>query len=166
MMNESDQIVGLLPHASHHENICARPWLGFPMPHPSWMGKIAWFRQHYYRDPAPYCCEDNELLLRAHKSSVYHAIESDLLAYRVRTNASWQKMWKTRKAMAVVQIKYFFETRDWFSAILSCVATFVRVMRDTRRAVFYRFAPGRSPAVFGNGSENHMWSELIARLKQ
>jgi hypothetical protein len=63
-MDETDQITGFLPYASGHKEICARPWLGFPMPHPSWIGKVTWFRQYYYKDPAPYCCEDNETCVR------------------------------------------------------------------------------------------------------
>ena len=165
-LNDADQLVGTLPFASHHDQICARPWLGFPMPHPSWMGRTTWFRRHYYQDPAPYCCEDNELLLRAYKSSVYHAIEPELLAYRVRTHVSWSKMWKTRKAMGFVQIKYFLVVEDWRSVILACMASLIRVARDARNEIRYRM--GLIPSVMGSRDEgpDNEWLEWIEKLRR
>ena len=165
-MNETEQLIGTLPFASHHELICARPWLGFPMPHPSWMGRTAWFRRHYYQDPAPYCSEDNELLLRAHKSSVYHAIEPELLAYRVRSHVPWQKMWKTRKAMGFVQIKYFLMVEDWRSVILACMVCLIRVARDARNEILYRM--GLIPSVMGSRGESadSEWLEWIEKLRR
>lgn len=137
-INELHQPLGTLPFASNHKDICARPWMGFPMPHPSWLGRVSWFRRHYYPDPAPYCCEDNELLLRAHEISRYHAIETALLAYRVRSHSPWHKMWRTRKAMLAEQINYFAGKRQFGFAVLSCAATLLRVMRDLGNEVFYR----------------------------
>lgn len=129
-INEQDHPVGHLPFAMHHRVICARPWLGFPMPHPTWMGRVSWFRRHYYQDPAPYCCEDNELLLRAHKTSTYDAVDTVLLAYRVRSHTPRKKMWRTRKALAAVQIKYFYERGEYVSLALSCATMILRVVRD------------------------------------
>ena len=129
-INEMHRLLGTLPFAMLHQKICSRPWMGFPMPHPSWMGRVSWFRRHYYQEPAPYCCEDNELLLRAYKTSCYHAIEPALLAYRVRTYPSWQKMWRTRKAMAAVQINFFVEQGSIRFAALSCLVALLRVARD------------------------------------
>jgi len=165
-INEADQIIGCLPFASIHHEICARPWLGFPMPHPSWMGKIKWFQQNAYQDPAPYCCEDNELLLRAHKFSSYHAIEPELLAYRVRSHSPWHKMWKTRKTMAVVQIQYFWDIGEWYFAFLSCAATLLRVLRDITNETLYRFMRCPDPTRLDINLKSRLWSELIARYKK
>ena len=137
-IDEEDQPVGYLPFALNHQMICAKPWLGFPMPHPSWMGRVSWFRRHYYPDPGPYCCEDNELLLRAHKTSTYGAVDLVLLAYRVRTHTPWKKLWRTRRALAAVQIKYFFEKGEHILAAFSCAAMFFRVVRDLRNEILYR----------------------------
>ena len=137
-IDEEAQPVGYLPFALNHQMICAKPWLGFPMPHPSWMGRVSWFRCHYYPDPGPYCCEDNELLLRAHKTSTYGAVDLVLLAYRVRTHTPWKKLWRTRRALAAVQIKYFFEKGEHIPAAFSCAAMFFRVVRDLRNEILYR----------------------------
>jgi len=165
-LNEKDQLVDALPFASNHELICARPWLGFPMPHPSWMGRTAWFRRHYYQDPAPYCCEDNELLLRAYKSSVYHAIEQDLLAYRVRTHVPWSKMWKTRKAMGLVQINYFCRAKDWRYAFLACAVTLIRVARDVRSELIYRIGLTQSDISLRGECADDGWIEWIEKLRR
>lgn len=138
LINEQGYPVGALPFAFHHKMICARPWLRFPMPHPSWMGRISWFRRHHYQDPAPYRCEDNELLLRAHKNSTYDAVDAVLLAYRVRSHTPWGKMWRTRKALVTVQIHYFVGQGEFFSAALSCAAMFLRVVRDLKNEILYR----------------------------
>ena len=165
-LNEKDQLVGALPFASNHEQICARPWLGFPMPHPSWMGRTAWFRRHYYQDPAPYCCEDNELLLRAYKSSVYHAIGPELLAYRVRSHVPWPKMWKTRKAMGIMQINYFYGVRDWRSAFFACAVTFIRVARDVRTELIYRMGLTPSDMRLGDECADDERIEWIEKLRR
>jgi glycosyltransferase involved in cell wall biosynthesis len=165
-LNEKDKLVGALPFASNHEQICARPWLGFPMPHPSWMGRTAWFRRHYYQEPAPYCCEDNELLLRAYKSSVYHAIEQDLLAYRVRNHVPWSKMWKTRKAMGLVQINYFYGAKDWRSAILACTANFIRVARDAKSEISYRMGLTLIDMRLRDACADNEWLQWIEKLKR
>jgi glycosyltransferase involved in cell wall biosynthesis len=65
-----------------HDEICRRPWAGFPLPHPTWMGRASWFRANRY------CgrfvrAEDQELLLRAHGESRYACMQDILLAYRL-----------------------------------------------------------------------------------
>lgn len=70
-IDEYDRLIGSLPLAVQHSTICARPWQGFFMPHPTWMGRTEWFRRNPYAEPAPYCCEDQELLLRTYKSCCF-----------------------------------------------------------------------------------------------
>lgn len=77
------QVIGLLPHRGVHEEICARPWSGIPMPHPTWFGRIDWFRRHRYRVPDAPRAEDQELLMRAADQSRYAACSEVLLGYRL-----------------------------------------------------------------------------------
>lgn len=137
-LNDSNGVIGELPFVSSHARICARPWLGFPMPHPSWMGKTHWFKKHRYQEPAPFCCEDCELLLRTYKQSIFDAIEPTLLAYRVRSYTPWRKQWRTRIAMASVQVRYFAKQRDLRSAALTCVVTVLRFLRDLESKVVHQ----------------------------
>ncbi len=76
------EIVGCYPTASSHETICRRPWWGFPLAHPTWMGKRAWFLSHPYSDEDTRC-EDQVLLLHSFTHSRFAALEEVLLGYRV-----------------------------------------------------------------------------------
>lgn len=72
---------GLFAVRATHAEICARPWAGFYLPHPTWMGRIEWFRAHRYNEGNAKA-EDQELLLCAHDSSRFAALIEPLLGYR------------------------------------------------------------------------------------
>ncbi len=76
------EIIGCYPTARSHEAICRRPWWGFPLAHPTWMGKRAWFVSHPYSDEDTRC-EDQALLLRSFAHSRFAALEEVLLGYRM-----------------------------------------------------------------------------------
>lgn len=136
--SEGGAILGQLPFAEQHAEICARPWLGFFMPHPSWLGRTAWFQEYRYADPAPYCCEDQELLLRAHRSTHYHALPEALLAYRVRERTPLQKLFRTRCALVMVQSRFFITEGRHDQAILAIGAFCIRAAADLVRQIFPR----------------------------
>ena len=73
--------VGLLRARENHADICARPWAGFYLPHPTWMGRTAWFRANPYNE-RNVRSEDQELLLRTHETSRFAALPEPLLGYR------------------------------------------------------------------------------------
>ncbi len=64
-----------------HEEICRRPWAGFYLPHPTWMGRTRWFRQFLYRREAVRM-EDHDLMLRAYRSSRFASLPEILVGYR------------------------------------------------------------------------------------
>jgi glycosyltransferase involved in cell wall biosynthesis len=64
-----------------HEHICRRPWSGFALPHPTWIGRTQWFRKHLYGSDAVRC-EDQDLLLRAYENSRFATLPEILLGYR------------------------------------------------------------------------------------
>lgn len=167
-MDESERLNGTLPAAIDHDSICRRPWQGFPMPHPTWMGRIEWFRRHPYQDPGPYCCEDNELLLRAHRQSRYHTLPERLLAYRVRSHTPWLKLWKTRVALLRAQLGYFSRQGQWGSALLCCVTAAARVARDSWRELGHCLRPGAEVhwGAAAPEGERREWERLIQALKQ
>lgn len=134
-ISETGAVVGQLPFAQSHTEICRRPWLGFSMAHPSWIGRTHWFKAHKYADPAPYCCEDQELLLRASSESHYHSIPEIALAYRVRTKTPFAKLARTRLAMAKVQVRHFVKHGQYLWAAMSILALCVRMGSDMLRSV-------------------------------
>lgn len=108
-INETGEVIGTLPYAESHSEICSAPWQGFYMPHPAWMGKTEWFRKHPYAIPAHYRSEDQELLLRTYKYSKFANLSQTLLFYRVHSKINIVKMLKTHISVFNFQYKYFFK---------------------------------------------------------
>lgn len=125
-VDELDAIIRELPSSINHAEICRYPWRGFYMPHPSWMGKTEWFKRNQYKLPAPYSCEDQELLLRAHRLSNYHTLDCVLLNYRVRAGYNWGKEWKTTWALFGVQLNYFIKNKKLIPCAFSFFVAVVR----------------------------------------
>ena len=143
-IDEEDAVVGMLPAPSTHAEICARPWQGFHMAHPGWMGRTAWFRDNRYAMPAPYACEDQELLLRTYASSRFSATTEVLLAYRLRSKVDWSKLARTRRAWLQVQWAQFVAAGQWshLALALGCYA-----LRSARDAWYRMRARSFHPAV-------------------
>ena len=74
-------LLGLRRGPVHHNAICAHPWAGFPMAHPTWMGRREWFRANPYHADAVRM-EDKELLFRTYTKSTFACLDEVLLAYR------------------------------------------------------------------------------------
>jgi glycosyltransferase involved in cell wall biosynthesis len=64
-----------------HKSITRSPFKGFPLWHPSWTGKIEWFR-HWRYDESALLAQDQELLLRSYRNSEFANLPQILLAYR------------------------------------------------------------------------------------
>ena len=120
-IDENNQINGMLPFAGTHEEICANPWRGFYFPHPAWLGRLEWFRQHRYAQPAPYFCEDQELLLRCYQQSRFLALDDILLAYRIRKHLNRTKLARTRRALLAVKWRFFVASAMWDQMFLALI---------------------------------------------
>lgn len=158
-MSEDEVISGEVPFVESHAEICRRPWLGFYMAHPTWMGKTEWFRRHLYERPGPYCCEDQELLLRVYETSRYHALAEPLLAYRVRGRVGLRKLLKTRRALVGVQAKQFTRRHQYGYLLLSLAAFAVRVVSDLVREILPKLRSDMRPAPDANWG---WWKDMIA----
>jgi glycosyltransferase involved in cell wall biosynthesis len=78
--NQGDPI-GILPVQEAHEKICRTPWSGFYLGHPTWMGKMDWFRKHRY-DATAIKAQDLDLMLRTYKTSRFFGLPQILIGYR------------------------------------------------------------------------------------
>lgn len=145
-ISERSEIIGRLPAALSHEEICARPWLGFYVPHPTWMGRIEWFRRYRYACPAPKFCEDQELLLRSHGESRFAVVPDYLLAYRVRDRLNLRKSLATRWALGVAQVRFLVKSGELTQAALATAAMAARMGRDILNAL-RQATVGDSPIV-------------------
>lgn len=75
------EIVGVMSTPTTHDEIVAQPYRGFMFPHPTWCGRAVWFRKYQY-DERLWITQDQELLLRAARSSRFSAVGKILLGYR------------------------------------------------------------------------------------
>lgn len=89
MVNEQSEPIGILAAGKVHADICARPWAGFPMPHPTWMGRTPWFCNNPYDENA-LKAQDQILLLNTYTKSCFAGLSEPLLAYRYDV-ISWRK---------------------------------------------------------------------------
>ena len=143
-IDEDDNATGLFPFAISHEEICAQPWRGFYLPHPTWLGRIEWFRKHRYKVPAPYFCEDQELLLRTYLTSRFGTFDEILFGYRVKSGVDWDKLAGTRRAIFGFQMKYFFTKKLWRCLVLAAFIFVAKKMGDLSKRVQHRtFYPKR-----------------------
>jgi hypothetical protein len=124
-----NQVIGELPYKLSHIEICEKPWLGFYMAHPTWMGKAQWFKKFKYSEKT-YFCEDQELLLRSHETSRFETLNKTLLDYRVYSNINLMKHVKTRASMFVFQTQYFFSKRAFVYLLMSFFALILKLIKS------------------------------------
>jgi len=155
------EALGRLPVASSHEEICARPWNGFHMPHPTWMGKTNWFRCHRYVSFAD-GAEDQHLLLRAYRVSRFACLEEPLLAYR-EGERPLKKMLRARRIFTHVYIRVFMLERRYGMMIRASLSFLVKVAADMLHACF-RFSRLRNALTLLSSSEQSAWLSLWSAL--
>lgn len=120
------EALGLLPFYATHTEICARPWSGFYMPHPTWMGRLSWFKLHFYRIPEVVRGEDQELLLRTYHQSVFACLPEVLQAYRLD-----EIFWHNSRIARLNLLPWFWKThwahRRYGYALISVVVILVKL---------------------------------------
>lgn len=88
-------IQGVVEVKESHEEICKYPWRGFYFPHPTWMGKLEWFKLHSYT-PSADGAEDQLLLYSTFRTSHFAGLNDVLLAYR-EDSRTFEKIFNRRK---------------------------------------------------------------------
>jgi glycosyltransferase involved in cell wall biosynthesis len=111
VFRDDGRIVGMLPFAHSHADICARPWNNFPLAHPTWMGRAEWFRTYRYRIPEFRRAEDQELLLRSYSESTFACLPEVLLAYRQGRFCA-KKTLSGRTSLLRAQLQHFIRCGD------------------------------------------------------
>jgi glycosyltransferase involved in cell wall biosynthesis len=81
VFTSSGDLIGEMPVGIDHLEIVARPFIGFPLPHPTWCGRANWFRNNPYESRLRYA-EDQDLLLRSFRHSKLAGLNTVLLGYR------------------------------------------------------------------------------------
>ncbi len=163
-ISDENEMTGLLPCPVSHEAICARPWQGFCLAHPIWMGNTAWFRKFKYAIPGPYFCEDQELLLRSYGESRFGSVAETLFAYRVREIRNLPRVLKTRWTLFQIQARHFMRAGHPMYAVLSGLVYLALIARDFwwefRQKVL---APKRGPLIVTT-SERTEWERVRSAI--
>ncbi|MFD0930370.1 glycosyltransferase family 2 protein [Methylophilus glucosoxydans] len=133
-INEENDIVGELPFDQTHRKLTRYIWRSIYMPHPTWLGKTEWFRRFKYKLPASYLSEDQELLLRASKTSKYACLDEFLLLYRVKTNIDFKRQLLTYYSILKFQTTYFIKTEQYLLPLVLASFT-VRCIKTIRALV-------------------------------
>lgn len=134
VFRNSGEVVGLLPFASDHATLCARPWRNIPMAHPTWMGRRSWFEAHPYRIPEVRRAEDQELLLRSYTGSRYACLEEVLLGYR-QGPFQFQRTLVARHSLLAAQLGLFSQRREWGNATRAIATSAIKVIVDSLSAL-------------------------------
>ena len=127
LFNDEGEPKGYFPLKETHAKICRHPWQGFDLAHPTWFGRIDWFKRFGYRDILR--AEDQDLLLRSYRQSCFACIPEVLFAYRLGS-ASLGRRLQGRKALFSRQFSEFIEHRELGNLGLVSVAFVARIMMD------------------------------------
>lgn len=163
VFTDAGAAVGVLPIASEHEKITARPFEGFALPHPTWCGRARWFRDNPY-DAKLMKTQDQDLLLRTFAKSRFGAIDEVLLGYR-QDKPDLRKMLKGRRVFAGSIWRHACVTGDYgqagvgigkhgAKAAIDIVASACGLTRYTQRN---RFKPVPLPVA---GQWADLWQQL------
>lgn len=157
------QALGAYPAASQHEEICRRPWWGFPLAHPTWMGRRAWFAKHRYNNDLTKG-QDQELLLRSYHASRFAALPDVLLGYRTE-QVSARKTARGRYYYCKTLVSHIHDTTSAFMAGRGVIVHALGLCRDVagelvgaNMRVFQRL--GDAPDVAMLARWGMVWSDL------
>lgn len=129
VFRSAEDVIGLLPFRASHAQLCATPCRGIPLAHPTWMGRLQWFRQHRYRNPEVLRAEDQELLLRAAPVSTYACLDKVLLGYRQHPFAL-SKVLLARRELLAAQLSLFAGRGQWSRVFCAVALTLAKMAVD------------------------------------
>ncbi len=151
------RVVGARRLPADHAHICARPGRGFPVAHPTFFGRMAWFRQHRY-DERVVRGEETDLLLRSFRHSTFGNLPEILLGYR-EDSISLHKLVLSKRGYIMSLVRFHMRQgridralRDCVWQVLSVGITFIAV----RTGLGYRLL--RHRAAPASEAERDRWT--------
>jgi glycosyltransferase involved in cell wall biosynthesis len=155
---------GVVPFRQSHSDICRRPWAGFYLPHPTWMGKIEWFRKHRYGVDV-FRAEDQELLLRTFDISTFACLPEVLLGYR-QGALSVRKIAPARFSFSKSLVREYARRKKYGLAVIAPLAQAGRALIDILAisSGLSRFLLRRRALPVGE-AEISKWEETLVMLQ-
>ncbi|MFA7279987.1 MAG: glycosyltransferase [Sterolibacterium sp.] len=163
IFDNAGQVVGQLPSETSHQEIAARPWRGFYLAHPTWMGHSAWFRKHPYDARLPKA-QDYDLLLRSHATSRFACLPEILLGYR-QEHLSLAKTLTTRMQVAQAAMNFGKAHGEYIRPLFTMVQQLAKSGVDALAiltGLHYRMLQHRALPVALE--EREQWRQLWQRL--
>lgn len=143
-----------------HSKICCRPYGGFSMAHPTFFGKTDWFRRFGYREIADRC-EDQDLLLRAFRTSRYANLPCIVLGYHEQLNLSVGKILRSRRFFARMVLAEYVRHGEYWIGYRGVVEQILKGAVDVMAVLTgmqYRLL--RHRALPANSEEIATWKEV------
>jgi len=128
VFSSAGDLIGEMLAGIDHRNIVARPFVGFPLPHPTWCGRAGWFRNNPYDLGLGYA-EDQDLLLRSFRHSRFGGLDKILLAYR-QDHLALRKLIPGRATFARSALRNGIATGEVVSAMAGIVNHAAKGMID------------------------------------
>lgn len=113
--------------------------------------------------PAPYFCEDQELLLRCYRDSRFETVDEVLFAYRIRSIINPKKLTKTHFTVLKLQLRYFASHSEWKYMLFSGIAFFGRLHKDLSRKLQETFPLTGYGVIDESGA--FKWKTTLDRLQ-
>ena len=127
-------VKGSVPVYGSHDEIVARPWMGFCLAHPTWMGRRDWFLANPY-DQSANGAEDQQLLFRTRKTNRFACLQEILLGYR-EENRTLKKLWARRRCFLRGIVPVALRTDGVGLAILIVVVQLAKMASDFAHFAF------------------------------
>ncbi len=153
------QVVGARRFPTDHAQICARPSRGFPVAHPTYMGQMAWFRQHRY-DERVLRAQDTDLLLRSFAHSTFGNLPAILLGYR-EDRISLRKLLVAKRWFIDSLVRFYMRQGRVDRALWACIVQALTVsvtLIAVRTGLGYRILRNRAAPL--NEAERGRWNTV------
>lgn len=161
IFGENGKLIGKRNCPENHAAICRRPTGGFPLFHPTLMGRLTWFKLYQY-DGKIERCEDQDLYLRAYEKSLFGNIPEVLFGYR-EGSLAWRKIIKSRRDFVRAFAKRYCAKRRSGLNLASVVAEqFLKGTIDflaIKTGLNHRLLRHRAQPCFTK-EENERWTQV------
>jgi hypothetical protein len=156
--------IGVRRGAAIHAQICAHPWSGIPMAHPTWMGRTEWFRHNPY-NVEMVRMEDWELLFRTYRHSQFANLPEIVLGYREDT-LSLRKILLARQNRCAMLLRSVGRGCTPLHAVYGIAGQIARSLVDIAAIesnLNYRLLKHRTPPV--TSDEVAAWKDVLEKTR-